>query len=278
MVHAHKQGLMYRMPYGFGPTAGPRQGPNNKPFDWSRAPHRWQAAVSFLTDRDHLNHLLPPGFSLTGDPIVTVEFRVLSELPWLAGRGYSILKVNFPAAYNGEREKAVGSFCSVLWENLADPILSGREELGFAKLWCELPPPRVMGDRVTCTASWLGHEFAILELTDLTEAEPRIPAYPGLGEHPSDGTLHYKYIPQTGEWGKAAVAHACLTPPAGNPIVERLRVGKGRVNFRPATWEQMPTQFHIVQALSALPILEQREAWCVEIRGDSDLSQQRPLA
>jgi hypothetical protein len=203
---------------------------------------------------------------------------VLSELAWLAGRGYSMLQVRFPATYNGDRHQVIGSFLPVLWENLADPILSGREELGFAKLWCELPPPRIMGDRATCTASWLGHEFAILELTDLVEAEPRIPAYPGLGEQPSDGTLHYKYIPQTGEWGKAAIAHACLSPPAGKPTVERLRVGRGRANFRPTTWEQMPTQFHIVQALSALPILEQREAWCIETRGSSDLSQQRALA
>jgi hypothetical protein len=28
---------------------------------------------------------------------------------------------------------------SVLWENLADPIISGREELRFNKLYCEIP-------------------------------------------------------------------------------------------------------------------------------------------
>lgn len=55
---------------------------------------------------------------------------------------------------------------------------------------------------MACTASWLGHEFAALELTDLTETEPRIPAYPGLDEHRNDSTLHYKYIPQTGAWGE----------------------------------------------------------------------------
>lgn len=277
MTHNHREGSIYRMPYGFGPTAGPRQGPNNSPFDWSDAPHRWSAAVSFLTDSSHLDRLLPPGFHLAGEPVVTVEFFVLSELEWLAGRGYSMLQVRFPAAFNGKRDRAVGTFLPVLWENLADPILSGREELGFAKLWCELPQPRITRDRVTCTASWLGHEFAALELTDLAEAEARTPAYPGLGDIASEGTLHYKYIPQTEQWGKAAVEHACLTPPAGTPTTQRLRVGTGRVEFRPTTWEQMPTQFHIVQALAALPILEQREAWCVETRGASDLSQQRVL-
>ncbi|UCI34900.1 acetoacetate decarboxylase family protein [Mesorhizobium sp. B4-1-4] len=266
------------MPYGFGPTAGPRQGPDNGPFDWSNTPRRWSAAVSFLTDPKSLDHLLPPQFELAGEPVVTVEFFVLSELAWLAGRGYSMLQVRFPAAFGGNRDRAVGTFLSVLWENLADPILSGREELGFAKLWCDLPPPRIMGDRVTCAASWLGHEFAVLELSNLVEAEPRTPTYPGLGGSQNDGTLHYKYIPKTGEWGKAAVAHACLTPPAGNPTTQRLRIGTGQVTFKPTTWEQMPTQYHIVQTLAALPVLEQREAWCVETRGASDLSQQRALA
>lgn len=143
MVHAHKEGLMYQMPYGFGPTAGPRQGPDYKPFDGSRAPHRWSAAVSFLTNRAYLDRLLPPRFDLIGDPVVTIEFTVFTELAWLAGRGYSMLQVRFPATYEGERDRTVGSFLPVLWENLADPILCGREELGFAKLWCELPSPRL---------------------------------------------------------------------------------------------------------------------------------------
>lgn len=278
MVHNHKNGLMYRMPYGFGPTAGPRQGPDFKPFDWSRSPHRWSAAVSFLTDAARLDALLPPGFELVGEPLVTVEFIVLTELEWLAGRGYSMLQVRFPAKFRGARDEAVGTFLPVLWENLADPILSGREELGFAKLWCELPAPRIIKNQVACTAHWLGHEFASIEISSLTDAPLKSPAYPGLTEQKNDGTLHYKYIPQTGDWGNAAVAHACLTPAAGGGTIERLRYGRGSVEFRPTAWEQMPTQFHIVRALAELPILENREAWCLESRGASDLSQQRTLA
>ena len=33
------------------------------------------------------------------------------------------------------------SFLVVLWENLTDPILTGREELGFSKIYCEIPEP-----------------------------------------------------------------------------------------------------------------------------------------
>lgn len=277
MPNADRERLIYRMPYGFGPTSGPRQGPEGKPFDWSTSPRCWTAAASFLTDPDHLKRFLPPGFELAGEPIVTVDFQILTELEWLAGRGYSLMTVRFPAAFRSDQRLVVGNFLPVLWENLADPILSGREELGMAKLWCELPPPLLLRDRIVCKASWLSHEFATLELDHLEEAEKRLPVHPGLVDRRSEGTLHYKYIPKTGDWGQADVAYACITPPTGTVAVERLRRGRGRIRFHPTSWEQMPTQFHIVSALAALPILEERDAWCVETRGGSDLSLQRAL-
>ena len=277
MSNSDRDGLIYRMPYGFGPTSGPRQGPDGKPFDWSTTPHCWTAAVSFLTAADCLKRILPPQFELVGEPIVTVDFQILTELEWLAGRGYSLMTVRFPAAFRGRQDLVVGNFLPVLWENLADPILSGREELGMAKLWCDLPPPVILPDRIVCKASWLSHEFITLELDRLAEVEKNLPAYPGLGDRRSDGTLHYKYIPRTGEWGREDVAYACLTPPARKPTVERLRRGRGRVRFHPTSWEQMPTQFHIIATLAALPMLEARDAWCVETRGGSDLSAQRAL-
>jgi len=278
MPDLKNDGVMYRMPYGFGPTAGPRQGPDLKPFDWSQSPRRRSVAVSFLTDASLLAELLPPGFRLAGEPAVTVELTELSELEWLAGRGYSMLGVRFPACFQGKTDDVTGSFLSVLWENLADPILSGREELGYAKIWCELPPVRVFRNKVVCSASWLGHQFAHISVDDLTEAELIAPAYPGLEALQSDGTLHYKYVPDTQHWGATALAHACLSPAGGGASVERVRRGRGTVNFFPTTWEDMPTQFHIVTRLLQLPQLESRGAWVAELRGASDLSNQRKLA
>lgn len=266
-----------RMPYGFGPTPGPRQGPDGRPFSWRDTPRKFTAASSFVTDRDKLAELLPPKFQLVGEPVVTVEFHVLSELEWLAGRGYSMLHVKFPAEFRGSRDNAAGSFLSVLWENLADPILSGREELGFAKLWCELPEPRRFRDRISCAASWLSHQFFEMELSDLKTAAPEDMPRPGMAGVKSDGILHYKYIPATQQWGQAAVSHACLSPAGAQTRVESLSIGKGALRFLPTRWEQMPTQFHIVSALSALPQLEQRQAWMATTVGASDLSDQRRL-
>jgi hypothetical protein len=277
MTQAHQTGRMFRMPYGYGPTASPRQGPDGKPFSWIDTPHKMTVAASFLTKAEELASLLPPGFSLVGEPVVTVELHVITELEWLAGRGYSMLYVRFPATYEGQQGRTTGSFLSVLWENLADPILSGREDLGFAKLWCELPPPRLFRNRAVCAASWLSHQFCEIEVADLTATELQAAPQPGLAGIQSEGVLHYKYMPATQDWGSAAVAHACLTPAGGKVKLESLRLGQGRVRFFPTSWEQMPTQFHIITALAELPQLEQREAWVATTRGGSDLSDQRRL-
>ena len=73
------------------------------------------------------------------------------------------LASSFPAVFNGERDRAEGGLLTVLWENLCDPILTGREQLGFSKIYCELPEPVVLrGDthlhRQLVGLQVLGHE------------------------------------------------------------------------------------------------------------------------
>jgi hypothetical protein len=43
--------------------------------------------------------------------------------------------------------------------------------------------------------------------------------------------------------------------PQENVLTERW-VGEGRIQWQHLTWEQNPTQFHIVNALADLPVLE----------------------
>ena len=63
---------------------------------------------------------------------MTVAATYMKEIAWLAGRGYNTLGVSFPATFTGEEDEVTGNFLTVLWENLTDPIITGREELGFA--------------------------------------------------------------------------------------------------------------------------------------------------
>ena len=61
----------------------------------------------------------------------------------------------------------MGPFLTVLWEDLADPILSGREELGFSKLYAELPDPWEFHGTTRFAASWLGYTFCDMEVSDM---------------------------------------------------------------------------------------------------------------
>ena len=79
--------------------------------------------------------------------------------------------------------------------------------------------------------------------------------------------MGWKYIPNTGRPG-AAVSHATLVPTAARP--NEAWSGEGQVDWHPLTWEQNPTQFHIVNALAELPILEYRYA--VVTKGATTLS------
>lgn len=266
-------GPVYRMPYGFGPSAGPRQGPDGQRFDWTNTPRKRSVAVSYLTEAAKLARLLPPGFSLADEPVVTVELQYFTELEWLAGRGYNTLGVKFPTTYRGTADDVTGMFLAVLWENLADPILTGRDELGFAKLYAEIPEPRIFKGREFHGASWLGHRFIDIVVDAIEEAVPTPPSGPAAG-----GTLHYKYVPSTGRGGEADIAYACHTPAGASQqrTTGSFRAG-GTVTVHDTTWAEMPTQFHIVRALAVLPMLEPRGAIITETRGGKDLSDQRRL-
>ena len=277
MPYHFQANRMYRMPTHFGPRTGPRQGPDGRKFDNINSPRTTRISLSFLSDPVQLQALLPPDFALDGEPVVTISASYMTEIEWLAGRGYNTLGVSFPARFQGQEDVVSGSFLTVLWENLADPIITGREELGFAKIYCELPPPTVLNGNYRLTASWLGFQFLEMRVSGLrqqSDAEIR----DLMQNQRSGGILHYKYMPRTGEWGTADIAYATLTPAAApNQTIQEWRLGTGEARWQPARWEDMPTQYNIVNCLAELEMREVRGASLVRTAGGKDLSDQRIL-
>ncbi len=258
-----------RMPVGFGPFPGPRQLPDSRQRDPVNSPHRTVASVTCETEPSAITPLLPPGFSLI-DPSFTVEVQHLEKIDWLAGRSYSTLGVKFPVQFEGSVDCVKGDFLAVLWENLADPIISGREELGYAKLWCAIDETIRIADRRRFVAHWLGHQFFTMELHNLQTAT----GLPALRKP----MPHYKYIPKTGLPGQADMACATMTP-ADNPhlTIDSRLIGEGEIKFINSTWEELPTLFHIVNPLSELPILRVKSATLTFSHGGKDLADQRYL-
>ena len=268
---------MYRMPTHFGPSLGPRQGEGGRKYDNLESPKITAFSVSFLSNREQLEELLPEGFEVGAEPVVTVEIQYVTEIEWLAGHGYNTLGVSFPAVFTGKKDHVTGNFLTVLWENLTDAIIRGREELGFSKIYCEIPEPRIYRGQTHCLASWMGFKFMDLKIDNLKQV-PAEKVSSVVNKQNSDGTLHYKYIPKTGEWGKADVAYAVLTPyDIPNRVVKEMWQGEGTVRFYEAAWDDLPTQCNIVNTFHNLEIKEYRGAAMVKTTGAKDISDQRIL-
>jgi len=258
---------MFRMPVSFGPAPGPRNVPEaqrHRRYDKNTL----TLTLSAVTDAAALAALLPPGFEVTEPARLEVSLLVLSQIGWLAGRSYNIAMVRIPARWRGE-EDVSGYFVPVLWESMADPILTGRDELGWPKIFADIPEPIVEQGRWGAHAQWEG--FTFLEISAGGFETAPVPAL-------AQPMMFHKYVPRTGEWGASDVDYFTVTTPDGpGPEVKAASRGHGRFEFRHARWEDMPTQYPIVNVLADLPLIEFAPAWLVETSGGGDVSGQRRL-
>jgi acetoacetate decarboxylase len=256
MAYQFDRGRIYRMPTHFGPAPGPRQIPDEAAADSTRSPQKTLITASFLTDAAALDQYTPERFELVGEPVVTVEFHYMTGIDWLAGRGYTMIQLWWPVTFNGERDKLTGRFLAVMWENLADPIITGRGEVGQPKLFAEIPNNRFANGTYHCVASWMGFQFLEAQVGEISTVDS-----PALPQPRLEGTLMLKYIPRTGEWGEAEVCQVTFTPIATPELtVQYRKPAKGTIAFRKATWADLPTMYHVVNALAELPVLAPREA------------------
>lgn len=281
MTFVPNPGSRYRMPIMFGPAPGPRQHPDGRMWtaeEGGRMTSQWMK-LSYRTDPEKLAKLLPEGFSLRGDPIVSVSCAWFKNVYWLAGRGYGILSVDFPVTYQGKTERLEGALCPIIWEGLPDAIMTGREELGFPKMFArftEIDWNEATG-RASCESAWYDHTFFDIELTDLVEEQNPRKQLPGSN---GGAQMYYKYFPRTSPGGREGPDVAYVTTsaaPAGSGgSVENINfddfefrrwTGKGALNWHRATFEQLPLSFKIVNGMADLDILEYVDAEMVIFTG-----------
>ena len=271
MSYRFEADRIYRMPTHFGPAPGPRQMPDGIRADPGNSPRRLSVAASFLTDPKLLERHLPEGFTLAGEPVVTVESHCMTGIDWLAGRGYTMIWVSWPATFVGRQDRATGRFLAVVWENMADPIITGRCEIGHPKLYAEISEPRVLDGVRICSAGWMGFRFLDMTVSSLRNEPPPPKAL-------SDGTMMLKYVPRTGAWGEAELQQVTLSPPDDPDMtIERQQAGVGAVQFHKATWSDLPTMYHVVNALAELPVIEPRGGSVTYSRGGKTYRDQRIL-
>jgi acetoacetate decarboxylase len=281
MTFEFKPNVRYRMPVFFGPASGPRQKHEGTPWapeETGTANIQW-ATMAYRTHRAKLEALLPPGCELNGEPLVYVTLGFFRNLYWLAGRGYGMVNVEIPVIYRGKTETVEGGLCLAIWEGQPDAITTGREELGFPKLYANIPDVRLTPEtgRISGEASWFDFKFFEVEMhgfEPVPVTEKRLLGAPG-------GPMHYKYMPRTGTFGSAGADVAYITtsqPPAGvqadaSPIKfgdAEFKKWKGTgasVKWHRATFEQLPITCHIVNGVADLDVLEIVSVEMIEFTG-----------
>lgn len=298
----NNKSLLWRMPTVFGPMPGPRQDFYGRKRDGSKAKFT-TASVKFKSSRTVLENLFPSDKLkfVAADTVAYATFAVtqLENLEWLGGRGYSHfgLYIHGVQYTKEDGETVVGSYLPVLFENLADPILSGREELGFPKLYCELDVKRT-DQGLDLNAGWMSSNFCTLRLTGLSEAPnpsplpnggkpaaPEAPRHPHAPPPPpkEQGLFFHKYVPSTGSKGLADVEYTAFLPgdedakTVEKKIEKTLKAANAEVKFDAGDWKTLPTLHHIVERLKEIPIYEVFEAGISEGTGVSDVSAARKL-
>ncbi|KAF9698670.1 hypothetical protein EKO04_003267 [Ascochyta lentis] len=287
----NKKGLLWRMPTSFGPMPGPRQDFHGRPRDGSQSTFK-TTSVKFKSSRTVLQNLFPTEKLTFASPdtmvYATFSATQLDNLEWLGGRGYSHFGLYIHGVqYTKENgETTTGTYLPVLFENLADPILSGREELGFPKLFADL---EVQQDANTWSlnASWMGSKFATLTLSDAAEPVANGEAAPQQAPASSEeGLFISKRIPATGsigskDRGQSDVEYTAFLPndedakTVEKKVQKTLKTNNAQIKFDPLDWKALPTLHHIVARLQEVPIFEIVEAKIVEGTGVSDVSSAR---
>lgn len=173
--YSETPGMFWRQPLGFGPMPGPRQDTNGSPYP-NRNASTTTATIKFKTSATLLKNMFPSSaYSFSNlDTVATasLQLQILKDLDWLGGGGYELLGFNIHDVQykqtNGQT--AQGTYCPVMFENLTDPILSGREELGFPKLFSDITVTSTSEADLEARLSWRGAEWAVLRWQALSSS------------------------------------------------------------------------------------------------------------
>ena len=306
--------LYWRQPTVFGPMPGPRQDfHGNSHLSYSSSSSSSVTAnIKFKTSATLLRTLFPNSSYRFNKPdtVAQASFSVetLENMAWLGGGSYDLLGFYIHDVQYTTRsgETLHGSYCPVMFENLTDPILSGREELGYPKLYSDISiTPRNDGDTssdVEARIAWRGAEWATFRWRGLKDEAQQQPSNAGVdqnGAHQDDddgkdnnnnnnshqeGMFVHKCIPASDgtERGKrrADAEYDVFIPGFKTAGTRTKRVRKAEhaeFKFEDLGFKRLPTLHHIVSRLAEIPVFEVVEASIVEADGVSDLSGARRI-
>ena len=211
----------------------------------------------YETDYEKLEPLVPSCFKLV-EPVVTIMASQFEHIGWLAGNSYNIYQVSIPCSYDGDRDHVVGDFLLCLFENHCDPIVGGREGLGYTKIFCNIPNfKKLNGVWTVPTSSW---DFTFSKLTVDTNKKAKDEARFLEILNRSQGKMNFKYVPGTGK-AEPDAAYPVFNPKWKKPddyqfpMMETKIVNcDGNIEWFRPNWEDMPTYAHLAQYMASAPV------------------------
>jgi hypothetical protein len=201
-------------------------------------------------------------------------------MEWLGGKGYSFICLLLHGVlYTGASGKPVnGTYMACIMENLCDPIITGRDELGMPKLYSEIDQMRGNTSQIVKTA-WRGADWGCFEWTGLQEVKPQEQqGMMGGGTDAGEGILSARYLPAIGvnNRGKPECSGVILDRFADattRPVITRvLKAQTASISLQAGSEHSLPTLHYITSRLAEIPIYEVVDAKITEGLGVADLS------
>jgi acetoacetate decarboxylase len=168
-----------------------------------------------------------------------------------------------------------------MFEDLTDSIISGREELGFPKLFSDIDVQR-QEQSYSATTRWRDTVWGEITLTGLEEQKDK----PTKNlESIDQGLLVHRYMPSVGKDAKGTpgaeyavfvdlVEESQIVP---TKIKRVLKATQGDIQIVEKGWKELPTLHHIVSRLAEIPVYDVIEAKVVEGEGVMDMSTARRI-
>ncbi len=231
----------YRMPAHFGGYDYVAEG--------TRYHDNVMLSFAYTTERAKLEAYIPEAFTLVR-PEVKVSFTQCRSVDWMAGSFYNLVTVCAPVRFDGTRDHIEAPYVLVIWENKTAPILTGREETGFPKIYADIEDLHIFSGNYFTNVSYEGNTFLRLHFSDAVPCSEEELARMKIV--PMDA-IGWRYIPKVGGPG-ADLSQPILFPQECE--VTRAWTGKGSVEWIELSWLQSPQQANIIKALAELPILE----------------------
>lgn len=277
--------MYWRQPIVFGPMPGPRQDfmGNNRALKSLESTFQ-TASIKFKTSRTLLKNFFPSDrYSFIGPGSVaraSFSQTTLNGMDWLGGGGYRHIGLYIHGVqYKKENGEVIkGTYMPILFESLADPIVSGREELGMPKLYSAIDIHE-RNNSYRYQTSWQGAVWGHFELEDLEDEDPA--ADKGtIGGEDDEGILVYRYIPKVGQATKGEaeaeypvfVPHAQESKVVPSKVTRLRRTKNAKIEINALGWDALPTLNHVVSRLGEIPIDEILDAKITEGRGVPDVS------